>query len=198
MIKMICIISICYGVWYLFLTPGSVSYGPGVFAPQAPTQQKIHSSKPKILLEGYTISSLATFELKAKVLSRKNYSFGRESDLSPTDLALGWGRMSDESVLESISISQSGRWYRWRSNTLPIPKQEIQISSANMHMIPKNEWVREQLSQIKKGDVVTLSGNLVRVDAPDGWSWTSSLTRSDTGDGACEVVLVDNIVIAQM
>lgn len=169
-----------------------------MFAPQAPIQQKIHSSEPKILLEGYTISSLATFELKAKVLSRKNYSFGRESDLSPTDLALGWGRMSDESVLESISISQSGRWYRWRSNTLPIPKQEIQISSANMHMIPKNELVREQLSQIKKGDVVTLSGNLVRVDAPDGWSWTSSLTRSDTGDGACEVVLVDNIVIAQM
>lgn len=198
MIKMICIFSICYGVWHLFLTPGSVSYGPGVFAPQAPIQQKIHSTEPKILLEGYTVSSLATFELKAKVLSRKNYSFGRESDLSPTDLALGWGRMSDESVLDSISISQSGRWYRWRSDALPIPMQEIQISSANMHMIPKNEWVRGQLSQIKKGDVVTLSGSLVRVDAPDGWSWISSLTRSDTGGGACEVVLVDNIVIAQM
>jgi hypothetical protein len=198
MIKMICILSICYGIWYLFFTPGSISYGPGVFAPQAPIQQKTNSSEPKILLEGYTISPLATFELKAKVLSRKNYNLGRESDLSPTDLALGWGRMSDESVLESISISQSGRWYRWRSNDLPIPRQEIQVSSANMHIIPKNERVKEQLSQIRKGDVVTLSGSLVRVDASDGWSWVSSLTRNDTGDGACEVVLVDNIIIAQL
>jgi hypothetical protein len=31
----------------------------------------------------------------------------------------------------------------------------------------------------------------VRVEAADGWSWTSSLTRDDTGPGACEVMWVD-------
>jgi hypothetical protein len=30
----------------------------------------------------------------------------------------------------------------------------------------------------------------VQVNTPDGWRWRSSLTREDTGGGACEVVYV--------
>ena len=39
----------------------------------------------------------------------------RESDLAPVDLALGWGRMSDEAILKDIQISQSGRFYFWHT-----------------------------------------------------------------------------------
>jgi len=27
----------------------------------------------------------------------------------------------------------------------------------------------------------------------DGWTWTSSLTRNDIGNGACELILVEKI-----
>ena len=33
-----------------------------------------------------------------------------------------------------------------------------------------------------------------RMRAPDGWRWRSSLTREDTGAGACELVWVERIV----
>ena len=41
-----------------------------------------------------------------------------------------------------------------------------------------------------------LRGQLVRADGQDGWHWISSLTRTDTGDGSCEVVWVETVGIA--
>jgi hypothetical protein len=32
---------------------------------------------------------------------------------------------------------------------------------------------------------------LVEADGRDGWKWRSSLTRDDTGDGACELMWVE-------
>lgn len=43
------------------------------------------------------------------------------------------------------------------------------------------------------GQVVTLCGYLVRVQVPDGWHWNSSMTRSDSGNGACELAWVKDI-----
>ena len=63
--------------------------------------------------------------------------FDREADYAPTDLALGWGRMTEDAVVARLDIRQSGRWYRYRwQGDPPIPLAEIVRSSANMHMVP--------------------------------------------------------------
>jgi hypothetical protein len=171
-----------------------VTYGPGVLAPDQPVQAEV--SEPKGFIHGdYLISHLARFEITARVLARKNYSFGRDSKLSPVDLALGWGRMSDEAVLDDISISQSGRWYRWSVKEFPIPQREIETHSANMHMIPSTPEIKRQLKRVRKGHLVQCKGYLVEVNASDGFAWKSSLSRKDTGDGACEIVWVEEFEI---
>jgi hypothetical protein len=43
---------------------------------------------------------------------------------------------------------------------------------------------------VRAGDRVRIEGWLVEATAPDGWRWRSSLTREDTGNGACELVYV--------
>jgi hypothetical protein len=101
--------------------------------------------------------------------------------------------MSDERVTSQINISQRNRWYYWQTDNFPIPRREIETSSANMHMIPANDYVRDQLMALNEGQVIELSGYLVRADAPDGWRWVSSMTRTDTGNGACEVVYVERL-----
>jgi hypothetical protein len=145
----------------------------------------------------YRITPLQDFSIDARVLSATHYIFGREAELSPVDLALGWGRMSDESVLKKISISQSGRFYFWHVDAFPIPRREIETHSANMHMIPENSEIESTLLSIRQGQVVHISGYLVEAKASDGWHWRSSLTRNDTGDGACEVVYVKSVYVTQ-
>ncbi|WP_430460643.1 hypothetical protein ACQUQU_15685 [Thalassolituus sp. LLYu03] len=144
----------------------------------------------------YRITTLQDdFELTARVLGYERYRSGREADLSPLDLALGWGPMAEPEIAAQFSIRQANRWYYWRTDALPIPRREVETHSANMHMIPADEGVRDQLLALGEGNLIVLSGKLVRVDASDGWHWVSSLTREDTGNGACEVVLVERVSV---
>ncbi len=156
-------------------------------------RQSTPRDKTPFFFDQYIISPLADFEISARVLSRENYWMGREAELSPVDLALGWGRMSDPTVLETISISPSNRWYYWNTPEYPIPRHEIESNSANMHIIPANEYVKEKLSDVDEGDNIMIKGQLVRVDSKDGWHLVSSLSRHDTGDKACELVYVTDI-----
>lgn len=143
---------------------------------------------------GYRITPLAEFDIEARVLSRENYHLGRESDISSTDFMLGWGRMSDEAVLKDIDISQSNRFGYWRVKEFPIPQREIEISAANMHLIAADRGIARQLDGVRRGQVVRMRGYLVRADASDGWQWVSSLSREDTGAGACELFFVKGVL----
>ncbi|MFH1460623.1 MAG: hypothetical protein ABIG64_09695 [Candidatus Omnitrophota bacterium] len=167
---------------------------PGILAPDSPEQVKIINPK-SFLFKNYNITPLADFHIKAKILCKENYRSGRETDLSPVDLALGWGKMSDESVLEFISVRQGNRTYSWWTKKLPIPQREIEISTANMHIIPANKSVQSIIDRTRKWDIVEFSGYLVKVEAEDGWRWISSLTREDTRGYSCELVFVEKFEI---
>lgn len=181
--------------WKLLNYSGEVSYGPGVMAPDEPQQDAL-DPPVSFKLDQFTVTKVADFRIKAKVLSKEGYYLGREADLSPTDLALGWGKVSDESIIEQIQISQSGRFYRWRVDSFPIPRREIETQSANMHLIPANDYVANTIDDVRKGDIVEFSGSLVNaVSDEDGWRWTTSLTRNDTGNGACELIWVESFRI---
>lgn len=172
----------------------SITHGPGIIAPEQPEQETINSGE-QFSYKDYQITPLATFQLEARVLSAKRYRTGRESELSPVDLALGWGPMSDEAVLKEIKIRQANRFYYWKVKRFPIPRKEIEHNSANMHLIPSNREIAKVIKNVRTGHVVAIEGYLVKVNAQDGWWWKSSLTRNDTGNGACEVVWVDEIEI---
>ena len=122
------------------------------------------------------------------------YTSDKDSELSPIDLAVGWGPMSREKVLERINISQRERWYFWQTDNFPIPSKEIEQYSANIHMIPASPTVEEALMKVQKGSIVQFEGKLVEC-SQSNWKWRSSLTRSDTGDGACEVIYVTSFAI---
>ena len=191
--KLILFVSlISYGAYQHF-SHRPVIHGNGIIASQQPVQNSTNSSNFK--LNGYTITPLESFEIEARVLSTEHYSFDREADLAPVDLALGWGKMSDEAILKDIKISQSNRFYFWHVNEFPIPRREIETNSANMHMIPADSIIEKVLEGIKTGQRVKLSGYLVQVDSSDGWHWKSSLSREDTGNGSCELVYVKSAIV---
>lgn len=160
----------------------------------APLQSAVPEDLRSFRLQGATLHPLAGLSVSARVLGREDYRIGREADYSPTDLALGWQRMRDDAVLTRLDITQSGRWYRYRwEGQPPLPMQEIVVSSANMHMIPSNRATAMALARLRKDQHVRIDGWLVEVRADDGWTWRSSTTREDSGEGACEVVYVCDI-----
>jgi hypothetical protein len=175
---------------YYFWPDHSRRHPPGILVAEAPIQTEVQAGKTWEK-NGYTITPLAEFEIKARLLSKHRYWLDRESKLAPVDFLLGWASMSDQKVLDRLSLSQGGRWYEWEASELPIPQAQIESQCANMHMVPANSQIESRLKSARVGDVVELKGYLISVQAPDGWHWKSSLSRSDTRGGSCELVWVE-------
>lgn len=150
---------------------------------------------PPVRVGRYVLKPIATFQVAGRVLGAMKYSHDREAELAPVDLAMGWGPMTNPDVLRAIDVSQGGRFYRWRTNALPIPAQEIVRHSANMHLVPASEDVARELRAVRAAQTVRFKGYLLEVSADDGWRWKSSTTRADQGAGACELVLVDALEV---
>lgn len=182
------------GLGHWWFTSRPVARVPGVLAPEAPRQSALADAQA-FRHEDFLLQPLARYELQARVLSRLDYSFDAGAALAPTDLALGWQRMSDSAVLARMRIDQGARWYTWRADEPPLPLEEITRSSANTHLIPGNDAVAAALKQVRTGSVVRIEGLLVEASRDDGWRWRSSLSREDSGGGACELVWVERLEV---
>src|SRR5688572_20261767 len=85
-------------------------YEPGVLVPLQPVQTAM---PPERLgsMKGYGIEALAKYEITARVLRTKRYWSGQGSDLVPVDVAIGWGPMSDQAILDQLKITQGNRFF---------------------------------------------------------------------------------------
>src|SRR5262245_4536868 len=122
MARIVLVLLVLAAIGWWLLRPGEIARPDGVLAPDAPAQELL-SDGPQFQVGDYQLTALARFEVDARVLSAERYRRGRESDLSPIDLALGWGPMSSNEVLGRLSIKQYNRFYfySWSdSRSLPV------------------------------------------------------------------------------
>ena len=181
---------------YVYEDTGHRTHPPGVLAPREPSQTLLMAG-PSWRQGKYSYTARADFSMRARVLSTERYWFDGASAVSPIDFAVGWGPMSDQAVIDQIGFGQTQRWYRYwpKGRQFPIHAEEIFSHSANMHMIPADSSVLKILRSVRAGDLISLEGYLVSVSSADGWRWDTSLSRTDTGNGACEIVWVRRLTI---
>jgi hypothetical protein len=183
-------IALAFVVYFLLHRP--ITYPAGILIESEPAQMAIASTDP-IEHGNYKLKPLARFSVDARILHRKVYRYDRESKLSPVDLALGWREMSDQAVLDRLQISQSTRfyWYQYHQPP-PIPKEQIVSRSTNVHVIPATPEIASFCKSLRRGELVRLEGTLVEATGPEMNVWRSSLSRTDSGNGACELMLVED------
>ena len=169
-----------------------LTYPPGVLIACDPEQIEL-PNESSIQHGDFQLKALAHFSIDARLLHSKRYRWDPQSALVPVDLAVGWGPMSDQSVLDQLKISQSMRfyWYEFRLPP-PIPQDEIVRHSTNIHVIPANHLIASACESLRAGELIHLEGELVEATGPNIGTWRSSLRRDDTGNGACELLLVEN------
>jgi hypothetical protein len=171
-----------------------VTYPPGILIAAEPEQSALPDSAAPIRHGPFQLKPLARFALDARLLHRKTYRYDRESALAPVDLAVGWGPMSDQSVLDRLKITQSMRffWYEYRLPP-PIPPDQIVSHGANLHIIPSNSALESRCKSLRPGTLIHLKGKLVEATGPKIGGWRSSLSRTDTGKGACELIWLEEL-----
>jgi hypothetical protein len=184
------------GGWNWWTRERSVAQPPGIVALEAPRQ--VDLEQPRVFAyKGYALAARARYDITARVLRKEIYRLDGGAGLAPVDLGVGWGPMSDSAVLDGIHFSQMGRFLYWdaRDGRFALPARVIQTHAAQMHMVPADSALEARLKSLRPGQVVRVQGWLVDIRGSDGFAWSTSLRRDDTGNGACEIMFVESLEV---
>ena len=178
-----------------------------VLAPDEPWQSAAPARPTTYRVREYELSELAYFDATVLVLSTKAYpvsTVDKESHrslLAPMDIAVGWGAMSNPKILGNFRYYQSDRFFHF-ANYVDFATQADALKTdehlANIHIIPASTAVSRALENLHPNMLVRLVGSLVEVRQVNGGSrspviWRISLSRTDQGDGACELLYLKRL-----
>lgn len=166
---------------------------PGITVKEAPYQSSVY--RQSWMYGDVEVTPRATYDIKSRILSFRPYWFfwGRDIETRRYDMCVGWGPMSDTTNIKKVTIRQSGRFCSFSWRDLELSSKEVTNNIANMHLVPATKEIDRQLKNLGIDDIVRLRGYLVDLKAPT-WSASTSLTRTDGGDGACENLWVEEVI----
>ncbi len=167
-----------------------------------PVQENL--AEPKVVQQNFKdghafITLVAKYKIYGRVYD-KHYIPSKLplASIVPYDVTIGWGGLHSKDVFKTIHTIMSGRVVYWRFNSnCPFNEKEINSMMSNNHLIPANKNVRRGIRKLKKKDVVYIEGYLANVAIHKPHiveRSTTSLTRDDTGLGACEMIYVTRVV----
>ena len=169
---------------------------------QDPVQISYKSNEPidrEIENGHFTITPVAEYRISGMVVSKETYSSNWDGKISPVDLTIVWGRLAEPEYDRYVTYSQGNRWYFYQYQPgSPFDNSFVISHSANNHIIPANENIHEAVKTIGKKDKVMLEGVLVNIKGTykgQPVTWNSSLSRTDTGNGSCELFYVSKVRI---
>ena len=170
---------------------------------EAPIQKEASGEKEKIIIGGkeITIEKLYSYEVSGRVVQTyeyKDYYYGDETynTIAKKDVGIVWGNLVQDDILKNIKFSMNGA--RFLKYTYRRGAWEKKLGSpikklcSNNHLISNDETITSLIKQIKKNDYIKISGYLINAYWDNSYL-TTSISRDDEGNGACEVVYVTDI-----
>lgn len=150
-------------------------------------------------LQGHTYSITPVFDyrLKGRVVSLSdamgftNITHKANGDfLNTHDFCLAWGDNVEKVDLREFSITH-GDWTCYYSTRNGTEYRKFKPEAvSNNHVLPDTPEIAAQFRDVRIGDEVEISGQLVNYSIDGRGSRNSSTIRTDTGNGACEVIYV--------
>ncbi|MBV1883966.1 MAG: hypothetical protein KUG82_20165 [Pseudomonadales bacterium] len=149
----------------------------------------------------YNIRPVADYELWGLVVSHNNTSgmgdiYHDETSLDTKDLCVLWGENLANNQFRSATFSSTA-WTCHLEYPAGISLNLQQVS--NNHLITDSDDIRQKIEGIRIGDQIRLKGWLVDYQENQNshfWRKTS-INREDLGNGACEVVFVQEIEVIE-
>ncbi len=171
-----------------------------------PVQTQLYKL-PEIRFErdgyAYDLTPLYHYDISGLIVGAfnyKNFSVEKSEKVFPLDLCLIWGSNLAKKVHlnAEVHFSQDCRWC-WVNWSGPVDFNLQELS--NNHLLINDDRIWRIAKELKRGDQVRITGELVnaRIRPLKGGgvpiTWNTSLTRDDSGAGACELIYVEDIKV---
>jgi hypothetical protein len=182
--------------------PANVAFRPELA--NAPRQRAVAKQPLTLDYAGvrYAVVPQYEYELYGMVVSYRQHDGESRmhrlanDHLNVADLCVVWSDTALSPHLSKISFwngiftcnyhtSDRDAWAAFRPNQL-----------SNNHLISADDFIRERVADVRIGDQIRIRGWLASYGSGAGTRGTST-TREDSGNGACETILVDRLEILQ-
>ncbi|MBU1443214.1 MAG: hypothetical protein KJ832_18215 [Gammaproteobacteria bacterium] len=184
--------------------PSRAAVVPQVLA--EPLQTAVQLPAFTVRAEGidYRIEPAADYDISGIVVSRHDsdawwdwFHAASNDHLNVVDICMVWGANARDGAYQKMSFSSGQFVCYWNTRDSNAAQSAYVRSFSNNHILTENPLTARQLRRLRIGDQVRLRGQLVtyRHNAGMAFSRSTSLTRDDTGDGACETVFVRDIEV---
>ena len=170
-----------------------------------PVQEASNGRALTTIIKGYTytLTPRATYDISGLVVSQHRgdalFNLGHKADPGNIkDVCVVWGEAVTNGSYRKVNFT-SGEFtcsYSWSGVLTPPFNPE---KASNNHLIPASRTIARQIGAIHVGDQIRMTGLLVDYkvtrDGRDIFTRQTSLTRSDTGNGACEILYVTDLSV---
>jgi hypothetical protein len=171
----------------------------------APQQEASDRAPFTTTIKGYTytLTPRATYDIAGLVVSqhRGDALFNLYHQADPgniRDVCVVWGESIANGSYRKVEF-WSGEFtcsFAWSAAVTPPFKPE---TASNNHLIPADAAIARRIGAIQVGDQIRMTGLLVDYQvSKDGrrlFARQTSLTRGDTGNGACEILYVTALTV---
>ena len=149
--------------------------------------------------ESFTVTPVANYKISGLVVSTKRYYMNWESFLVPIDVGMAWGDTLRPEHFKLLSFDHGNRFLHWHYRPeLTLSQQYLIAHTSNNHIIASTPTLTRAIESLKTGEKATMEGYLVNITGTvEGRQvfWKTSLVRTDTGGGACEVIYLTRMRI---
>ena len=151
----------------------------------------------------YTLTPKASYDISGLVVSqhRGDALFNLYHKADPgniKDVCVAWGEAITNGSYQKVKFSSEEFtcYYSWSGVLVPPFKHE---KMSNNHLIPATAAVAKAIDAIRVGDQIWMKGLLVDYtvtqDRREIFTRRTSLSRNDTGNGACEILYVTDLSV---
>jgi hypothetical protein len=154
----------------------------------------------------YRIQPRFSYDMSALVVSLHDsdtwwdYAHKAWNDrINLVDLCVVWGRSARSGAYRGISFANNQWECHWSTSSQQAWQAFDQTEAANNHMVTDDPAIGKALRRIRIGDQIRVRGYLIdyttlKNGIPAG-TRVSSTVRTDTGNGACEVLYVESLEV---
>jgi hypothetical protein len=195
------VLTLAVSFWNRNDLPAAVDFHPEL--EHEPRQRAIAKPPLSVPYAGvdYRVEPMFSYELYGLVVSYRQHdgedSMHRWSNdhLNVADVCVVWSDTAFAPTLReldfwngvftcNVQTRDSVAWGNFKMNQL-----------SNNHLISADPFIRDRVADVRIGDQIRVKGMLARYGAAGGGLRGTSTTRDDTGDGACETILVEEFEI---
>jgi hypothetical protein len=143
----------------------------------------------------YLVTPLHRYKLHGLVVSRRAHDGDRmlhrrwNDHLNVADVCVVWGDNAG-AHLAAFDFWSGQFTCFFRTDDAAAWRAFRPEQMANNHLLSDQALLRERISTVRVGDQIRVEGYLASYSNDSGFQRGTSVTRSDTGNGACETVYV--------